>query len=473
MFKDNQQTTGTASKDRYVKPSAERAVLSLCFKSIESFIEVSSKLAADDFLDDSNRAIFSVFSSLFGEGVEKFDTTTVAAYLNELGVLDVVGGYPYIDALSQSDIDVANLHVYIRKVLGASLLYKLEARLEDSVDKVHQHADRGDYSSEEVISEVEDSILSLSLDTLRIEDGKDISDGIYELLKEYEEEPATIRGIRSGFPILDRLLNGFVGGGLYVVAARPKQGKSTLSTNWACNMAYQQKVPVLYIDTEMSFREDFQPRVISHLSGVPERIIKNGLYTKDEQQREAVYYAAKVMQRMKLIHKYMPGFKMEDVRSVIRKYHARDKIGAVFFDYIKMVELNENFNETQTLGYLTSSLKDLAGVLDIPVITSVQINRMGEGKNFISSDMIADSDRVLRYCNVLMALAPKSTKEIQEHGEECGTHRLQILDNRSGSSFYSGIDLMSKATVITFEEAKSQSTDSIIEQKEIESSIKL
>jgi len=132
-----------------------------------------------------------------------------------------------------------------------------------------------------------------------------------------------------------------------------------------------------------------------------------------------------------------------------------------------MVELNENFNETQTLGYITSSLKDLAGMLNIPVITAVQLNRTGEGKSHISSDQIADSDRVLRYCNVLMALAPKLRKEIEEDGVACGTHRLQILDNRSGSSFYSGIDLMAKRPIITMEEATSQSSDSLIEQRQV------
>ncbi|MCK5017448.1 MAG: hypothetical protein KAS32_10310, partial [Candidatus Peribacteraceae bacterium] len=203
------------------------------------------------------------------------------------------------------------------------------------------------------------------------------------------------------------------------------------------------------------------------LSGVPERIIKNGLHTRDEKQNDAVYQAVKVMQKMKLVHKYMPGFRMEDVRSMVRKYHARDKIGALFFDYVKMVELNENFNETQTLGYITSSLKDLAGTLGIPVITAVQLNRTGEGKSRLNSDQIADSDRVLRYCNVLMALAPKLRKEIEEDGIKCGTHRLQILDNRGGSSFYSGIDIMAKRPMITMEEAPSQSSDSLIEQRQV------
>jgi len=451
----------------YSNPSAERAVISLCLQSMTSFIDASAKLDASDFLDSGNRALFTVLSSLSSVGVGSFDLPSVASAVGDLGLLDSIGGFKYLDALYRSEISKDNLDIYVNQVLDSSLMFKLEKKLKESVSYVRE-AGNNSKAATEILSRIEDGILSLSLETMKIEDGKHISDGILELLASYEAEPSTVRGLRSGFPILDRILNGFEPGGLYVVGARPKMGKSMLLSNWATHICAEQSIPVLYIDTEMTFKENYQPRMLSHLSGVPERVIKNGLYLNDKKQHEAVYYAAEVMKRMNFIHKYMPGFRMEDVRSVVRKYHARNKIGALFFDYIKMVELNDNYNETQTLGYLTSSLKDLAGQLGIPVVTAVQINRAGEGKSHISSDQIADSDRVLRYCNTLMALAPKSKSEIESDGQACGTHRLQILDNRGGSSFYSGIDLMSYRSIITLKEAETQSSDSILEQKRVQ-----
>ena len=452
----------------YSRPSAERSVITLCLQNMEDYISSASKLSTQDFLCSNNRALFTCLESLSSMGVNSFDLTVVATTLNEFGMLESVGGYDYVDALFRSEVSRSNLDVYIKQVLDASLLYKLEGTLKKSADFVHDSANSTDTKVDSIVADVENSILGVALETLKVSDGLNISDGLVELLKEYESNPSSIRGLRSGFPILDRVLNGFVPGGLYVVAARPKCGKSTVLANWATHMCVAQSVPILFIDSEMTFKEDFQPRIISYLSGVPERIIKNGLYVNDKKQHESVYYAVEIMNKMKFIHKYMPGFRMDDVKSVVRKYYAKYKIGALFFDYIKMVELNDNFNETQTLGYITSTLKDIAGTLDIPVISAVQINRTGEGKSRISSDQIADSDRVLRYCNVLMSLAPKTKKEIDAEGINCGTHRLQILDNRGGSNFYSGIDILFKRSILTAQEAPTQSSDSLIEQRRVE-----
>jgi len=279
----------------YSKTSAERSVISLCLQSMQAFIDVASKIGPQDFLDTNNRALYTALCSLSGMGIEVFDLPTVASALNEFGMLESVGGYEYLDALFSSNVSAENLDVFVSQILDASLLYKLEGTLRQSAEYVHDNANAGDTKAESVLSKIEDAVLSLSLDTLKISDGNYISDGILELLAEYEANPSTVRGIRSGFDILDRILNGFNNGGLYVLAARPKMGKSMLLLNWAAHMCMKQDVPILYIDTEMPFKEDYQPRMVSHLSGVSERIIKNGLYMNDEKQHEAVYYAAKTM----------------------------------------------------------------------------------------------------------------------------------------------------------------------------------
>jgi hypothetical protein len=64
-----------------------------------------------------------------------------------------------------------------------------------------------------------------------------------------------------------------------------------------------------------------------------------------------------------------------------------------------------------------------------------------------------------------MALTRKDKKEIDQFGIAAGTHRLQVLENRSGSTLYNGIDLIFKAPIITMEEATTQSADSFLEQK--------
>jgi replicative DNA helicase len=430
-------------------------------------VEVSSKISPNDFLDTTHKLIFGILIEVEKLGIEEFELHQVAGSLDAIGALEECGGYEYLDALFKSEVSKSNLDIYVNQILDASLMFKLEHELKNGIEYVRAAGPNITSKASEVFSKVEEDILSVSLDTLKVEDGKPIYLGLRERVREFELNPTPVQGLRSGFDILDRLVNGFKGGTLSVLAARPKTGKSTLLCGWSTHMCLRGKVPVLYIDTEMS-TEEVQTRMLAHISGVPERIITNGLYINDERQREAIYSALEIMERMPYTHKYMPGFKIDDVKAMVRKYKAKCDIGAFYFDYIKMVELGDNYNETQTLGYLTSSLKDLAGTLNIPIITAVQLKRDSHEKSLVGSDDIADSDRVLRYCNLLMSLTHKSKKEIDTSGIQCGTHRLQILDNRGGSSLFSGIDLVFSKPILTIKEAPTQSSDSLLEQRQIE-----
>ncbi len=67
------------------------------------------------------------------------------------------------------------------------------------------------------------------------------------------EEIGTVSAERvpTGFPVLDRSLNGGLSTGLYVLGAVPGLGKSTLALQIAYNLS-SQGIPVLYFALEMS-----------------------------------------------------------------------------------------------------------------------------------------------------------------------------------------------------------------------------
>ncbi len=451
----------------FSKPSSERSVISLCLQDVNSYIETRSKLGASDFLSDDNRTFFVILDTLYALGIMEFDIPSVVGAAQDMGVLEDLGGYSYIDALFKSQANKVNLDVYIKQILDASLKFRLERDLRNKAEFVCNSANSNEDDASSIISTVENSILSISLDTLKIEDGSQISLGLRERLKDFESNPSQVRGIRCGFNKLDRMINGFAPGTLSVLGARAKTGKSVLMMNWATCMCLEYNVPILYIDTEMTTGE-VQTRQLSLISGVPERIIMNGLYIKDKMQTDVIYKSLSIMEKMPYTHKFMPGYHIEDVKSMVRKYKAKENIGAFFFDYIKMVELTQNYNESQMLGVISSSLKDLAGTLQIPCITAVQLKRDSHDKSRVGSDAVGDSDKILRYCNLLMALTHKSKKEMDEEGSDCGTHRLQILDNRGGAPLYSGIDLEFNKPILKMAEAKTQSTASFMEQKQVE-----
>ena len=111
------------------------------------------------------------------------------------------------------------------------------------------------------------------------------------------------------------------------------------------------------------------------------------------------------------------------------------------------------------LGDVTTALKDIAGELNIPVLAANQINRQQD---------IADSDRILRYADVLMFFKPKSNEEFKKIEEgygkfrmgDFGSHKLIITDSRRGGTTPpEGIDFQFLKRYLKIVEAQAQRID--------------
>lgn len=211
---------------------------------------------------------------------------------------------------------------------------------------------------------------------------------------------------------------------MMIVAARKKMGKSAFLTNIATRVAFVNKTPVLYVDTEMSFNE-WRDRVIASMSGVPERKVKHGNYN-DLEYRKLMKECVEIVEKGKLFHYHMPGYSLEKISALYKKYKLKEDIGLGIFDYIKEPDSKSNNRqrkEHQILGDVTTRLKDLASTLNIPFLTAAQLNRDGD---------VADSDRIARYGDIVAHWMQRSQAELDEN--ENGTHKLVIKDTRRGGT---------------------------------------
>lgn len=450
----------TSDTEKFEDNGSERAIIAAILSEPDLLIDVQAKLEESDFLSKHHRALYHVLSCLSKEGVESFDSMVICDVAEKKKLLESIG-VDYILALKSMPIDNRNIGIYVGKVLDASLKYKLYMQAEYiKKDLIQSVVD--EQNCEEIIAKAESRIINVAMSSKRVEDAVNISDGLRETVRKLAENPVDILGLTTGIPLLDKALNGLKPGTLTVLAARQKMGKSSLLMNIASHMAFDRGLPILYVDTEMRTTE-VQTRLLSHVSSVPERLIQNGKYILNNEYDKRVNAATDKLEAGLMLHRYYPGYSIEGLVSLVRKYRARDNIGAVFFDYIKMPESNSrDAKETQILGQVTSALKDLAGTLNIPIITAAQMKRSSNSdksgpKTLYSDQDVGDSDKIGRYCDTLLALARKSQKEIEEDGADCGTHRVQILLARGGGTLYRGIDINCHFPTLTMAQARNQS----------------
>jgi len=437
-------------KEMFCQPVNERALLAYCINSVDFFYVVSATINESDFLLDDHRLLFIILSSLIKNNVAKLDSHMILNEAERNGVLKNIGGYEYVYAISCMELDKNNLTYYIDRVLDSSVKYKLYLNLTYNLNNISDVAKDDTTTAVDLITNAQTDVMGVSLTSKDKDEPTDLSEGVYEYLEERKDNPVSFCGLDIGFPILTRLIDGLVPGTLHIVSARPKVGKSTMLAKVASHVAYDLRIPVLIVDTEMSF-EQFRPRVLAMLSGVDERKIKHGGYT--DKEYENLLVAAAILNKGKLFHEYAPGYVLNKIVALYRKYKIKEKIGFAVFDYLK-VPASMDFKgkqEHQLLGDITTALKDSAGELDIPFFAAAQVSREG---------LIADSDKILRYADVLMQFMLKSEDEIVDGGIRSGTHKLVVTDSRRGGTTpLEGIGFTFKKTSLQLSEAEVQLVD--------------
>lgn len=411
-------------KEMFCKPAEERALINYCMNDLTNYFAVCSKLEPKDFLYSQHEMIMMLFAKLASKGVEKFELNMLIAEATAEGVLESLGGIQYLQTISNINVAQKNFDVYLSSVFEAATKYKLYSLMTGKVDQIEQNAKDG-VSSSDLLSSVEADILDLSMSGLSINEPINLGEGLAEYIEELKDKKIELSGVSTGYPILDKQIDGMVPGTLQVIAARKKMGKSTFLTNIALHVAYRLRLPVLYVDTELSFNE-WRSRALAAISGVRERDIKHGNY--DTVTCSKLTKILELVEKGKLFHEYMPGYSVDKLVALYKKYHYKEKIGLIVFDYLKepdSTSVDRQRKEYQLLGDVTTKLKDLAGQLNIPALTAVQLNRDND---------VADSDRIARYADIVCHWGVRDAKEIEEGGLACGSHKLEIRDTRRGGA---------------------------------------
>lgn len=245
-------------------------------------------------------------------------------------------------------------------------------------------------------------------------------DDIWEEICEDRNSDGTV-GIPNLLPSLDDYYT-FGNGELVLLAGQTGKGKSAYFTN-VCASVMKRGIPAVVIDTELTDKV-FLPRLLANLSGVPVRIVKNGRYTKEEEERvlKSIEWIKKCPG---FVHEYQPVFSKLAVEQICRKWYNKNKLGFLVYDYIKDTEKYGAAELSQSLGIIADFLKSIAGNLKIPVLAGLQLNQ--------KTGQVADSSKPERFADVLMYWREKSPEQLQRDGAECGNYFIQVTKNRNGS----------------------------------------
>ena len=178
--------------------------------------------------------------------------------------------------------------------------------------------------------------------------------------------------VSTGFRKLDMLLGGgMLKSGLYIAAARPGIGKTTVGLKIADRAA--KCIPVLFISLEMDI-DQLTARRIADRTGIRiGKLLQDGSLTEEE--REKIASATANMAETKLYINRSPGTSVEDISLLSRSI---PDLGLIIVDYLGLLATKDKGSLYEKVTANSNALKRLARSLKIPVLCLAQLNRQSE-----------------------------------------------------------------------------------------------
>jgi len=237
----------------------------------------------------------------------------------------------------------------------------------------HKECYSDDIYGKDSISKIESEVMKIRRgDSAGVKSGANMRD-VRSELEWRNEHPMEVKGLRMGMPLTERMLDGFNGGQLYIIGARPSVGKTALVTSWMLNMLTAGKVPLVF-SLEMKAIL-LKVRLLASMSGVPLGISKDRPFTDEENKLSLA--AIDRLEGMKWFYEDSSRLDISDICSHARRLQQEEGVDAIFVDYLQIIQ-NKKFKSNETrhrVGDNCFMLKQLADELDVPTIVPAQLRR--------------------------------------------------------------------------------------------------
>lgn len=384
---------------------AEIGVLGAMIMEKDNIIEILEILSPDDFYEEKHRLIFEAISILFDES-KNIDLITLSSRLDELKLLERIGGSSYIAGL------ISNLPIYgngkqyakivrekgrLRKIIQSS--HNIEKRAyEGKVDIVDIAENMSDLEAEiNGLADIDkrkaihsiDLVEKLNTEILEFEDGKVISSS-------------------TGFDELDKIVDGFMIPHIWIIGGYTGTGKTFFTLNLMLNLMKGKLKPILFSTENSSTRNIL--RLIGCITGYHEMKIFKGRYSLEE--KEKISEAKELLKTAPLVI-YDNVFTTKEIRLKVKKHKIQNGTNLVVIDYIQ--NLNQNVDDIYAqMSGVAMDLQKMAIELNVGIIAVSQIANEQARKKVDGIISFKGAGEITAVADVAMQLR-RSLKDNERH----------------------------------------------------------
>ncbi len=404
---------------------AEQSVLGGLLLDSSAWDRIGDLLTEADFYRHDHRQIFGAIEALATASREA-DVITVFAHLQASGKAEDVGGMVYLNALASSVPSASNIRRYAEIVREKSLQRALVAAADEAATLAF-NAELGQVNAtmERCITlfdavqrrgVVQGPRDARNLAVARVDHFNDVAT---------KEVPVAFS---TGLSDLDHRLNGGLQEGrVYVLAARPSVGKSSLALQIGLHHAQDLRRGVLVLSQEMP-SEEVADRALANLGGVDYGEMQRGQLSDMSWGRFSD--AVERMGRLPLWIDDQAALTLGDIRAKAFALR-REGLKLLIVDYLQLCSgqaKGKQVNRNTELEEITRGIKALAKQLRISVLLLSQLSREVEKRSTPEPNLgdLRDSGAIEQDADVVLGLW------VARHWSDRKVMALSVLKNRQG-----------------------------------------
>ena len=347
---------------------AEQAVIGGLMLAPKSLDLVADALEESDFYRCDHQLIWRAIKWL-AKRSRPFDAVTLGEWFDSQGLGEYVAGGAYLVELASTTPSAANIAAYAEIVREKSTRRKL---IEIGTGIVNEAFEPNGRPSVELVGNAQTQVGGLlSSEPCDLESVVPVMQRVFDSLQDRYQRGGSIQGLSTGISQdFDELLNG-LGPGLYVLAARPKMGKTTLAQNIAEYIALKHGKAVAVFSMEMQ-AEALGERMLASQGDISASALRSGQL--DDVDWANVSDTIRKLRNAPIFISRPRNARVEHIVAQAKRQHAKTPLGLIVVDYLQLIQTAGD-NRAQGLGEVTRSLVLLAHELKVPVLLLSQLNR--------------------------------------------------------------------------------------------------
>lgn len=423
------------SKELRIPPQdleAEQSVLGALMIDQTAIGSVSDLLIPSDFYKKAHSIIFEAFLRLW-EGREPIDILSTTTELKRVNLLQEIGGVGYLTELVNSVPTASHVEHYAKIVKEKSILRDLINASGEIAENAFEPAEELD----DLLDRVEQKIFSISQKSIVrnfLPIREDLKEAYERIERLHHGEGERLRGVPTGFTVLDDILSGLQRSDFIVVGARPSYGKTAFVLDIARHVAVEAGAPVGIFSLEMS-REQVTDRLIAAEAQVDLWKLRTGRL-RDEGEFEMIQAALDRLHKAPLFIEDNPSPTVIQIRSMARRLQAEQgQLALLVVDYLQLIQPRKNYDSmVQQVTEISRGLKSLSRELSIPLLVVSQLSRAVDQREIKIPRLsdLRESGSIEQDADVVLFVAPKGKSRIDTPPEEENVTDIIIAKHRNG-----------------------------------------